>query len=148
IHLPGTGADGQTIRAADVTRPGLAPPEELVTAVGRTRRRWAGDGAVLALVAARFHRHCHHQASEPSAAVSVDHARKRVLPFRLRGSGARSKMALGRRAGADRAGESTHPPAGRGDGVGSWNGSHDIRNIPYAGISQLLLPGGISLAAR
>src|SRR5262245_26432825 len=57
-------------------------------------------------------------------------------------------MALGRRAGADRAGESTHPPAGRGDGVGSWNGSDDVRDIPYPGISQLLLPGGISLAAR
>src|SRR5262249_11569166 len=33
-------------------------------------------------------------------------------------------------------------------GVGPRNLTDDIRNVSYSGISQLLLPGGISLAAR
>src|SRR5437764_631050 len=147
VRLLGARPDRETVRPAAASRAGLAAPEELAADVSGAGSRGLGHIAVLALVAARFHRHRADKAPQPTAAISLDHGRERVFPFRRAGVRAGSKMVLGRGTGADRVDQPPRPSPRFGHGLGTRNRADDFLDVSHPGISKLLLPRGVPVAA-
>src|SRR5882672_4745924 len=98
LHLFGVGPDRETVRSAAVARARVATPKKLASAHGGAGGGRSGHAPVFSVVAARLHRRRAKKAPGPAAAISIDHDRQRVLPFRRSGGSAESNVVLDRRA--------------------------------------------------